>query len=183
MNEFLAELKPWVPFISLLTVIAAAIAAGAAWFSARGTKKAIRAPIVLEILSEYASKDMLEHLRILLKWKVEYDKNKIIAKIRLKNSSSDEVDISRRAVSHFYFKLYKLVNTDVVNKRFMKKLISHEQSGIYIDIVQILDEQLNKDYDRTPFGFFRDLHIPRWKHYLTAIKLKVEKRKKRIIKH
>ncbi|TFB11233.1 hypothetical protein E3V36_01730 [Candidatus Marinimicrobia bacterium MT.SAG.2] len=154
MNEFLVHLKPWIPFISLLTAVSAAVAAGAAWRSARITNKAIRAPIILKLLSEYASHEMLENLRLLSIWN---DRS-----AGTDDLPTDELDRARRFVSHYFFKIYKLVDTNVVKEAFVRRLISSDQTDLYITVIESLEADLNPDYDQTPFDFFRDLHSPRW---------------------
>ena len=119
MNEFLVWLKLWFPFISLLSALFLAIAAGAAWLFASITNRAIRCQITLDILSEYAYQDMLENLRILRVWKNGLDDKEDI--------SEEELGKARRSVTHFFFKIYKLVDTDVVKKSFVRKLISNDQ--------------------------------------------------------
>ena len=97
---------------------------------------------------------MLENLRILRIWKNGLDQKEDISK--------EELGKARRSITHFFFKIYKLVDTDVVKKSFVRKLISNDQIYLYINVVEGLEADLNPDYNHAPFDFFRELHTLRW---------------------
>ena len=138
-----------------------AVAAIAAWSAVLQNAKNIQAQIFLQINTEYASPEMHTCLKKVREYKRDLG---IIFPSYFKEGKGcdtyvyDEVNDSRRIISHFYYKIAMLRIDNIISVSFFKLLVPDEQVGLLLEIIEPLDEAINPDYGKTPYDLYRKHH-------------------------
>ena len=156
----------WIAaMFSAIGSFAAAAAAFFAWKSVKQTKKGVWAQIVMQLKGEYSSSEMGDGIKRLRDFKDKWgtDFNKAFTRMKKeKKEQYDELNEDRRRYSHYFHKIRSLLETDVVDKKFVKKVIHDDQVERLLDIVEPLEKEINSDYDPSTFQKFSELYkIPR----------------------
>lgn len=150
----------WLWLISMTGALGAIGAAFAAWKSAKETRKTSLAQIVMQITDAYSSPEMLEGM-VNLRWqqqnvadfakKFGETKNTDYSKVAL-------IDKARRMYAHYFHKIKLLLDTGLINERFVKKVVTSGQVDFLLEMIEPLEEAMNSNYDRSMFDTFRKLY-------------------------
>jgi hypothetical protein len=102
--------------MAMVASLGAAISAWFAWRAVRTTARVAEAAIVLRLMDDYASTEMLNSLRILRRWKTDHGEDfslKWINSVREKDEIALQVDVARRHVKNYYIRIDELYRLDL----------------------------------------------------------------------
>ena len=154
-------MEEWTWSILLIGVLVAAIAAIAAWRSAKATENTGLAQTLMQITDAYSSPEMLSGMLRLYSFKERFQENfgGVFAQLRENNYKDiKEIDEARRRYSHHFYKIWLLFDCGLVNKKFVKKVATHGQVDFLLKTIEPLEGAINPDYDHPTFDFFRDIY-------------------------
>jgi hypothetical protein len=146
--------------LTAISALGAVIAAIGAFLSARATRNAAEGHLVSSFLNEYASPDMLRHLRVLRNWKSEKEggfEEKWRKALESAESEALRVDQARRYVKNYFLKALRLYESGYVTETFLKQVTAVDGINIIYDIVEPLEYALNPAYDKDRFEKLRQL--------------------------
>jgi hypothetical protein len=156
--------------LALLSAVAAFWAAREARQSAIETRRATQAALISELLDSYASPEMLEAM-ILLRRFYEEDRGNFAERFRNLRSSDwlkvKDIDHSRRRVSHFFGKIYRLWAAGLIEEQLVRVVATEEQVQFFREVLEPLEAALSIDYDRRAFEQLGQLHGVR--RYVTGM--------------
>jgi hypothetical protein len=152
-----------IPWIMLVSAIAAAISAIAAAISARASSRASQTAadgaataLILKFRDQYATNEMLI---------VKHGSSKFAKTWQEKRQQNDKealiVNASRRRVSHFFSSIADLHDTGLVPERIKKLLTDFDGLDVHYSIVEPLERELNPVYNKKAFETLRELRPPR----------------------
>lgn len=147
--------------ISLIGSSGAVGAALAAWRSAKETQKTVLAQILIQITDTYSSPEMLSGMLNLRKWQQQYGSNfaEEFGEMRRSDYSKiEQIDKDRRRYSHHFHKIRLLLDSGVVSKSFVKKIVSFGQVDFLLEVIEPLEGALNPNYDHSTFDTFRRIY-------------------------
>jgi hypothetical protein len=179
-----------IPILSVnITLIATLITAIFLYWSIIIAKRAHTANVVDSITKDYATKEMLDAMRTLRKYKDKFgdendldeDKDKIvkIEQIRKKfyedfllkrkkdrknelkendQTEFDEINKSRRLVSHHFQRIYYLFKTGAIPEELAMELSNENQSQFYLEVIEPLEGGKNRNYNEKSFDQFRTFY-------------------------
>jgi len=162
-------MEEWGSLILLAGVIVAAVAAIAAWRSSKAagksveaTKNTVKAQIVMLITGTYGSEKMFESIKKLHDWRRGHgEKFAEVFGSRLKekgHTDAEQLDGDRRRVSHFFHQIRAMLDCEVVDENFVKKLIKSNQVDTLLDVVEPLAKAKDPEYDHSTFDTFRRIY-------------------------
>ena len=156
-------MEEWEWSILLIGLIIAALAAVAAWRSARATEKTGLAQILTQITDAYSSPEMLSGMLNLRKWQNEHPKDFATKFAEMRNDKDEyakikNLDEDRRRYSHHFYKIWLLLDRGLVNKSFVKKVAPREQVDFLLEVIKPLERAINPKYDHSTFDFFRNIY-------------------------
>jgi hypothetical protein len=154
-------MEEWMWLISLIGSLGAVSAALAAWWSAKETQKTVLAQILMQITDAYSSPEMLSGMLNLRKWQQQYgsDFAKKFGEMRRSDYSKiEQIDKDRRRYSHHFHKIRLLLDSGVVSKSFVKKIVSPGQVDFLLGVIEPLEEALNPNSDHSTFDTFRRIY-------------------------
>ena len=156
-------MEDWVWLILLIGVFVAAIAAIAAWRSAKATKKTGLAQILMQITDAYGSDEMLSGMQKLRNWQRKHPTDFAEKLGEMRNdlgeyAKIEEEDKARRRFSHHFYKIWLLFDRGLVNKSFVKKVAPRGQVDFLLEIVEPLEKAINPNYGHSTFDIFRALY-------------------------
>lgn len=117
----------------LITIATFSAALGAFW-SARNTQKAAEAQILLQLLSQYSSLDMMSKLETLRSY--EMNKNWFCTPVM-----EEQLNIARRGVKHFFFSAAHLYRAKFVSDEFMVEICRMRGFDMLFDTVKPLEAE------------------------------------------
>jgi hypothetical protein len=143
--------------LDLLTFVSAAgsaIAAWAAWRAVVETRKNTQANIVNELLTEYASSEMLEDIHQLIIWKKSSPKD-FAEKFRAIRQTAEDtwkddfknVEKARRHLTHFFNKVGTLLQLELIADNVGRKIITPWQLELYEKYCYPLDAAAAQDVE------------------------------------
>ena len=165
--------------IALLALLALVVSIWSVWQA----RKTSHANIVAVFLEEYASKEMHKALDTLKDFEGDMagrrlvenfihfiEKNRNITKIDVDNAGSylrfygDRIEPSRRKVSHFYRRAWRLYKEGYINKKAFRIIAGTSGSDLFLTVAIPLTyaTHLIRLCDRDPEKFRRDLPKFRW---------------------
>jgi hypothetical protein len=165
MEAFLVKYFQHI-FLSLtfLTALGALMSAGGAFLSARATKKTSLGQILMEIADAYASPEMLEGMLTLRQFKDISDRSgddfaqEFVSLRTINYQLIEEVDQGRRRYSHHFHKIRQLLDSKLVKKNFVRKVVTQEQVNFLVEVIEPLERAINPQYDHRTFDIFRNLY-------------------------
>ncbi len=140
--------------ISSIAAFATIGAAIAAFLAANHTKKATQAQLINSLLEEYSSKEMVKKMRILINWKDKYcdknDPNKFIDvfkemfsdSIKSKNNSFRKVDLSRRQLSHYYYRIKSMQEINLFDDKIFNIVLPDDLLSVCKNIAVPLSKAI-----------------------------------------
>jgi hypothetical protein len=173
---------PWIMLASVGVAACSAIAAAiSAWFSWRSSQTATNAAataanaaatatdaaatnLILKFRDRYASDEMMIDLRNLRAWHDKHGSKFAETwrdKLKQKDEEAQIVDRSRRRVASFFMNIIDLHDTGLVSKRIEKLLIDFAGFDLLYSVVEPLERELGRDYDKTRFEKLRQLRPSR----------------------
>jgi hypothetical protein len=150
------------------------VACVSAFFSGRSSNVAARtaqATLYVKLQEQYASHEMRIDLRNLRSWRELHgaDFANKWAKLHEQNDRDAlEVDKSRRRVSHFFGAIADLYTYGLLSKTLACHFANYSGADLWFDVVEPMEEELGRDYDRAQFATLRSLKSssgrqqPRW---------------------
>jgi len=146
----------WTWLIALIGSLGAAAAATAAWKSARETRKTSLAQIVMQIMAIYSSTEMFDAMKN-LRWHQEHtpDFAKKFGNETFNSVTIGTIDHNRRFIAHYFYRLRLLLETNLVDERFIRQVVTSDQVEFLLEIVEPLDKARNPDYDTSMYVAFR----------------------------
>ena len=75
-----------------------------------------------------------------------------------KHAHGLDLDRDRMRCSHYYDRVWKLLDTGALKGKQVKKIVKTDQIKFFIEDIEPLEEALNKNYDRDAFDGFRKLY-------------------------
>ncbi len=160
-----------IPWIMLASV---GVACVSAFFSGRSSKvsaNAAQATLYLEFQEQYADHMMWRDLRNLRSWKELHGAdfaNKWAKLYEQNDTDALEVDKSRRRVSHFFGAIADLYKDRLLSEPLARRFANYSGADLWFDVVEPLEEELGRDYDKSQFVTLRKLRDssgrqqPRW---------------------
>ena len=142
---------------SIGAVVAAIIALFTAWAAkktAEETKKSVLAGLLMQIMDDYTSKNMVRIRKQLSNFKETYKNNFVDA--FLKNKSGYIWDL--RKYYHHFYKIHLLLDAGVVDESFVRKIAPYDGVKILLEIVEPLGKAGKEDYDKSVFETFRKMY-------------------------
>lgn len=146
----------------------AAVAAFGAWYGALETKRAARGQLTSSILDTYADSEMLKGMSELRTWwdeMSEKTQNPAALFVQILSSpghmNHDRVmnlNQNRRAFSHYMHKIYKLKASNYVDNNFVFAVTNEFMVSFYFELIEHLENAINKNYSTAPFEFFHQLY-------------------------
>jgi len=148
---------------AVITAIGAVAAAIGAWRSASETRKTSLAQILMQIMDAYSSPEMLGGMIRLRNWQEAHQKDFATKFAEMRNDPDEyakikQEDEDRRRYAHHFYKIWRLFGSGLVNKKFVKKVVSHGQVDFLLEIVEPLENAMNPSYELSTFNFFRNLY-------------------------
>jgi hypothetical protein len=155
--------------LAFIAAIAASIAAFASWRTAEETKKLVLAQIINDIRDQFATKQLEECIKELANYRNLHEnfEDQFYAGLALSRYAGSEepeleIDNCRRMYSHIFHKLIILLNTNCIDKEFIKKIIYADEVDILLNIVEPLEKAKAKflekeDYNHTIFDIVRKI--------------------------
>jgi len=151
----------------VFSAIGAVFAAFGAWRAASATKKAKMADLFFQFVQDYASKEMLNSLRILRDWKENHGPGFEIEWLQaLREDGSGEheaaylVDIARRRVKFHYYTLLRSLERHYVDKGFLEDVGSLSGINLLYEVVEPLEQALDRSYDPSFYEKLKQLCPP-----------------------
>jgi hypothetical protein len=150
------------------------VACVSAFFSGRSSKvsaNAAQATLYLEFQEQYADHMMWRDLRNLRSWKELHGAdfaNKWAKLYEQNDTDALEVDKSRRRVSHFFGAIADLYKDRLLSEPLARRFANYSGADLWFDVVEPLEEELGRDYDKSQFVTLRKLRDssgrqqPRW---------------------
>lgn len=139
---------------SLMAVGATSLAAIAAWWAARNTRKAAEGSLFSELIHRYDLEEMHEALKDIWNWgephlkggKLE-DEAKMIAESRNSNKKAGKIDQARRRVTHYYLNVLQLKRLRYIIKDVAVWIF--EEIGVNIlNVLEPLEKALIRDKNK-----------------------------------
>ena len=139
-------------------------------------KEFARSQVILQISTEYASRDILEAMKTLRQWKEINGENfaKAFAE-RRRNDLRWENDYFRRMISHHFYKIYQLSKSKFIDAEFLAVLLDAGRIDFLLDVLKPIEFEILKsvpNYDRAKqqfaeemFDFFENLRHQLMKKY------------------
>ena len=141
-------------YLLVLSVMIAAIAAGAAWKATKETQKASLAHFILEDIGTYGSHKMLRTMMELKYWWNEH-KNPAQKFETLKNSKKREdylkikkVDEARRMFTKYFTLTEVLLKHDLIDEELARELRPKNQRKFYLEFVEPLEKKIKTATDK-----------------------------------
>jgi len=136
-------MEDWEWVILLIGVFVAAIAAIAAWKSAKAAENTGLAQILMQLTDAYSSNEMLSGMVNLRTWKQKHPTDFAEKFAEMKKNTDEytkieQLDKDRRRYSHHFHKIWLLSNCKLVNKDFMKKVAPRGQVDFLLEIIEPL---------------------------------------------
>ena len=141
---------------------------GATTYYAYVARNALRANVVDSVMKDYARDEILISMRKLRKFKNHFasdDEGRIrmnSAFIELEDTDIkkfDDLNQSRRMVSHHFQRIFRLRKTGVINDDLLRDFVTKQQAEFYLEIIEPLEGgKHNPNYIRESFNAFRDLY-------------------------
>jgi hypothetical protein len=165
-----------VAWMTIKTARATFISAEATRQNASVAKEFARSQVILQISTEYASRDILEAMKTLRQWKEINGENfaKAFAEKR-RNDLRWENDYFRRIISHHFYKIYQLSKSKFIDTEFLAVLLDAGRIDFLLDVLKPIEFQILKsvpNYDRAKqqfaeemFDFFENLRHQLMKKY------------------
>ena len=150
-----------IDFIAFAAAVAATIAAFAACMSAKAAKDASLAQIVIQLTTTYAKSEMQDGMNRLRKFKENPGVDFANEFTELKKSDKcqyDKLDDDRRRFSHYFHTLYVMLDTKVINKKFLKKIAPRGQIEFLREVIEPLEKAIDPSYDTKMFVEFRKIY-------------------------
>ena len=154
------NMEKWMLLIALTGSLGAAVAAIAASVSAKETKKTVLAQILAQIVDSYGSSEMLSGMLSLRNWQEQNgpDFAKKFGLLRRVNYFAVKaIDEDRRRYSHHFHKIRILLNSGVVSKTFVRKVVSSDQVAVLLEVVEPLEKE-SPYYKSLTFDTFRKIY-------------------------
>ena len=161
-------MQDWVLVIQLLSAVGVAAAALFAWRSSKAagksveaTENMVKAQIVVQITSTYSSSDMDESIKRLHNWRGKHPQDfaQLFEKgLREPNSITEQLDEDRRRFSHYFHQIRAMLDCEVVDESFVRKLVKPDQVDTLLDVVEPLEKAKNPNYDHSTFDLFRSMY-------------------------
>lgn len=169
MNGWTWDPESIIAVASVAVVIVAVITTIAAWLSTRQSRKALWGQLILQLTGVYAEPEMGEGMRRIVKWYEDYknDFDKAAKELALRRENKDdekanEVDRDRRRFIHYIHAIWLLRVTKVVNKKFVRHVVSRTQRDFLLKYVKRFEKAIAKHigqpFNEEPFRFFERLY-------------------------
>ena len=156
---------PWITAVAAAcSAIAAAVSACFSWRSSRTAANAALTTLILKFRDQYAATEMLIDLRNLCAWHDKHGSKFAETwrdKLKQKDEEAQIVDRSRRRVASFFMNIIDLHDTGLVPKRTEKLLTDFDGFDLLYSVVEPLERELGRDYDKTRFEKLRQLRPSR----------------------
>jgi hypothetical protein len=164
-------LKRELDWVTLISIMVAAVAAIAALLTARATKNTVRARIVMDVTSEYASGRMLSAIRNVAHWQANREgealKKAYSEEFKAnKNNPEWKMDHDRRLISQHFYQIKLLNDAKVIDRRIVREVLAKENKiRLILDVIQWMEmavaEVEGVEFDSDTFEFYRVLSEPR----------------------
>jgi len=128
---------------------------------AQAPQKQINAQVLLALRDEFSSREMLDGMRTLARWKLNHgsDFAKVFGQLRKQDYDQvRDVDLARREFKGYFLKLRFLLKSELANERFVKMLQSASSVGLLLNVVEPLEAVINEKYNRAVFDLFRQMY-------------------------
>jgi hypothetical protein len=151
----------------IVAAFSAFAAAISACFSSRSSKIAAdvaATTLILKFRDQYATDEMMIDLRNLRAWHDKHGSKFAetwLEKLKQKDREAQIVDRSRRRVTSFFSNIIDLHDTGLVPKRIEKLLTDFVGFDLLYSVVEPLERELGRDYDKTRFKKLRKLRPSR----------------------
>ena len=153
----------WIAFtLTALTAIGAGIAAIGSSLSARATKRATQAQLLLRFLEEYSNPKMSKALVQLRKWKATLDLGTTTFEQFVKYKDSwgvleKRVNSARRQVKYYFVKALRLHQEGLITQQLLQVICNVDGIDLLYDVVEPLERELNPDYEKEAFIQLREV--------------------------
>jgi hypothetical protein len=135
---------------SIATVLAALSAPLLAWWGMRATAKlnaqAIESGLLMALMDQYASQQMVDDLRVLVSWKKDKGDDfagEWRAALDKGDATAKLMDGARRRVKQYFLKPLRLYENGHVGLPFLKTAAGMDGLNVLIDVVKPLEAALN----------------------------------------
>jgi hypothetical protein len=143
-----------------IAACSAAMSAFLNWRSTRISTRIAQTQLYLKFRDQYSDKVMNDDLRNLRSWK-ELHGNKFSAKWKEKfierDSDAIVVDAARRRVKNFFQAIAEIYQDGLISKSLAIRLLEFQGIDILYEIVEPLEEALNRDYNKSKFDLLKAL--------------------------
>ncbi|MEW6517681.1 MAG: hypothetical protein AB1439_12345 [candidate division FCPU426 bacterium] len=119
-------------------------------------RRSIVAPLVVSLLTEYASDDflnaMLEIREFEKKSSAEGNNFSEVYKKEMDNESEvgNKIHKARRKIAHHFHLIARLINMNILNEKDVMKIVSKDQISFLIEVIKPLESQLNPQLNNHP---------------------------------
>ncbi len=150
----------WVPILTLIITVVTIIFA---WRAIVQNRRVRSYGLVVDISKEYASLEMLEAILLLRSWEREHESSErsfadVFAEIRSTDYEQVKaVDMARRTISHFYYRLYLLYKNKVIKPREISRIMPAGKIAVMLELIQPLEKAMDVNYDEELYAFFEKL--------------------------
>ena len=160
-----------IAIAACFSAVAASVSAFLSWRAGKATANAAQATLYLKFQEQYASHEMRQDLRNLRSWRELHggDFANKWAKLHEHNDADAVfVDKSRRRVSHFFGAIADLYKDRLLFEPLARRFANYSGADLWFDVVEPLEEELGRDYDKSQFDTLRKLRDssgrqqPRW---------------------
>lgn len=111
----------------------------------------------MQIMATYSSPEMFDAMKN-LRWHQEHTPDfatRFGSGKDLNSATIGKVDLDRRLVAHYFHRLRLLLDTKLVDEKFITKVVTRDQLEFLLEIVEPLDRARHPDYDTSTYDTFR----------------------------
>ena len=126
------------------------------------TKDTIHSQILLQLSRDYASDDMLMAMKSLRKWHNDHGENFVERFLeKLGEDVNWKNDLYRRRISHHFYQIYLLKQSNVIDDNFLKSLVKQGKIDFFLEVIKPLDLAIanrlaDEKWDDTKITFLKE---------------------------
>lgn len=140
----------WNIAASIATVLAVVSAPLLAWWGIRAAAKlnaqATESGLLMTLMDQYASQEMVDDLRVLVSWKTDKREDfagKWRTALDQGDATAQQVDAARRRVKQYFFKPLRLYENGHVGLPFLKTAAAMDGLNVLTEVVKPMEAALN----------------------------------------
>lgn len=128
------------------------------------TKNTSLAQIIMQLTDAYAQPEMLQGMKRLRHFKETHsaDFGRKFSEMKKQNKKHyDTLDEDRRRFSHYFRTLFVMLDADVIDVEFLKKIVppgKDDQVDFLLQVIEPLEKEIDANYDTSMFVTFQKIY-------------------------